>query len=116
MWRDCGLRTLCDLSEDSKLESVGEVNKRMEQSRDKMIQHLRLHLLIREVRPEVVRRRENETLERLSWGMALQVICEEREVGVVVPVCRESRSRVRQHPRDIICTSHRLNVLRSSPR
>ncbi len=47
---ECRLvRTLYDLSEDAKLEPVGEVNKWMDQSRQKTIQHLQLHLLFRVV-------------------------------------------------------------------
>ena len=43
---ECRLRTLYDLSEDAKLEPVGEVNKRVHQTRQKTVQHLRLHLLL----------------------------------------------------------------------
>ncbi len=70
--RKCGPRTLCD----AEPEPIGEVNKRLDQSRQKTIQHLRL-LLLRvasigcEVRPEVVRGRENEILKRLCQGVAL---------------------------------------------
>lgn len=86
----CTLRTLCDLSEDAELKPVGKVNERVDQTHEKTIQHLRPQFLqVRsigcEVRPEVVRRREGEMFERLSWGVILQVFCEECEVCVIIP-------------------------------
>ena len=92
----CQLRTLCDHSQYAKLKPVSNVHKRVGHIRKKTIQHLRWLLLLRvasigcKARLEVVFWRENEMLDGLRWGVALQVIYKVREIGVVEPSGGES--------------------------
>ena len=72
--------TFSNLAKDSELQTITQMNQRMQETRVKAIQHCRLTLPLLQIGVIIKLRQEDETFNRLSGGVRDEIAGEEGKI------------------------------------